>query len=373
MTAFDSALRAYGWDPAWHGSWLASEHSRHPARSPGRVVVEEKGGYFVQTVRGECLAQLAGRYRAEIRRGAAERPVVGDWVAVTAEPGQDAAVIHGLLPRRTRLARLAGAGRKARLGTAHEQVLAANVDVLFLVTALNGDLNPRRLERYLALAWESGARPVVLLTKADLCADLPAALEQARAAAAGAPVHVISPRTGEGLEALRPYLQPGQTLALIGSSGVGKTTLINRWLGAERLATGAVSATGEGRHTTTRRQLLPLPGGACVIDTPGMRELALWDADEGVGGAFPDVGVWLGRCRFTDCTHGTEPGCALRAAVEAGTLAPERLAHYLKLQGELALLRRKDDPAARHAAKRREKRMGKALKAHLAVKRPGEG
>jgi ribosome biogenesis GTPase len=379
-----ASLAPFGWSAAWQVAWLASDHAQDPARSPGRVVVEEKGGYFVQSVHGERLAQLAGRYRGAIEQGALERPVVGDWVALTAEPGQATAVIHGTLPRRTRLARMAGAGRKARHSTAHEQVIAANVDVLFLVTDLVSDLNPRRLERYLAIAWDSGALPVVLLTKTDLCPDVPAALAGIAPVTAGVPVHVISPRTGEGLEALEQY-RDGRTLALIGSSGVGKTTLINRWLGEERLAVGDVSATGEGRHTTTRRQLLLLPNreagtssgagasGGAVIDTPGMRELALWEADAGLTEAFADVDALLGTCRFADCAHGREPGCALRAAVADGTLPADRLESYLKLQGELSFMRRTEDPAAQRESKRRGKQMGKALKTFLALKGPGEG
>ncbi|HEX7926833.1 MAG TPA: ribosome small subunit-dependent GTPase A [bacterium] len=365
------ALQPYGWSDAWHASWLASEHAQDPARSPGRIVVEEKGGYFVHTLHGERLAQLAGRYRGAIEQGAAERPVVGDWVALTAEPGHASAIIHATLPRRTRLARMSGGGRKSRLGTAYEQVIAANVDVLFLVTALSGDLNPRRLERYLAIAWDSGAQPVVLLTKADLCPDVPAALASIEPVTGGAPVHVVSPKTGEGLTALETYLG-GRTLALIGSSGVGKTTLINRWLGGERLATGHVSATGEGRHTTTRRQLLAMPSGGAVIDTPGMRELALWEADAGLTEAFADVDALIGQCKFGDCAHGSEPGCALRAAVANGTLPAERLESWLKLQGELAHVRGLDDPAAQRESKRRGKIGSKLLRARIADKRPGE-
>jgi ribosome biogenesis GTPase len=373
MSELSPELAAYGWDAAWSARWQASEHAAAAGRTPARVIVEEKGGHFVWTAHGERLAQLAGRYRGAVAEGAAERPVVGDWVAVTAEPGHASAVIHGILPRRTRLARMAGAGRKARQSTAREQVIAANVDVLFLVTALAGDLNARRLERYLAIAWESGAAPVILLTKADLCLDVPAALESIAAVVSGVPLHVISPRTGQGLAALEPYRTVGRTLALIGSSGVGKTTLINRWLGEERLATGAVSATGEGRHVTTRRQLLPLPGGGLVIDTPGMRELALWEAQAGLSEAFADVEALLGQCRFADCAHGGEPGCALQAAVQAGALPAERLASFLKLHRELAFVRRGEDTPAQREAKRRDKVSNKALKARSAEKRPEEG
>jgi ribosome biogenesis GTPase len=244
------------------------------------------------------------------------------------------------------------------------QVVAANVDVAFVVTALP-DVNPRRLERYLALAWESGAVPVIVLTKTDLSDDVAAQITTAQALAPGVDVIALSSVTGVGVDALDRLLQPGRTAVLLGPSGAGKSTLVNRLLGADRIRTAEVREDGKGRHTTTHRELFRLPGGALLIDTPGMRELQLWDADAGLSAAFSDIYVLSDECRFRDCRHETEPGCAVRAAVEAGQLPAARLEHWRQLERELAHLARRQDQLATAAERSRTKSLQRLLRAHL--------
>ena len=342
----------YGWSEA-----LSLDFAPFAARGlePGRVTIQRRGQYDVITDRGEVVAEISGKLAHEAVEGGL--PVVGDWVALSPRPGEDAATIHAVLPRRTSfLRKAAGDGQVA-------QVVAANVDVAFLVAALNADFNPRRLERYLATAWQSGAAPVVVLTKADLCADVPAAVAAAEAVAIGAPVLAISSLSGEGLEAVRAFLKPGDTAALVGTSGAGKSTLVNALAGETRMAVGEIRANdARGRHTTTHRALILLPGGALILDTPGMRELALLDADEGVAATFEDIEVLAQGCRFRDCGHGAEPGCAVRAALKDGSLDPDRWLSYGKLQKEVALSDSKEDRAARLAGRQRGSAISKSHK-----------
>jgi ribosome biogenesis GTPase len=303
----------------------------------------------VLSAEGEKTAELAGRvkHRATAR---AELPAVGDWVAVHLRPDEETATIQAVVPRKSAFSRKV-AGR-----VADEQIVAANVDIVFLVSALDREFNPRRIERYLTVAWESGARPVVLLNKADLWEDVDAVVREVEASALGAPVHAVSSRHGDGVEALLGYLRPGVTIALLGSSGVGKSTLINRLLGADLLRTGEVrSGDRKGRHTTTHRELIVLPTGGLLIDTPGMREIQLWDAEEGLQASFADVEEFAEICFYPDCRHQNEPGCAVREAVEEGHLAPERLDNYRKLQAELSHLALRQDRRAQHADKQRLK------------------
>lgn len=272
-------------------------------------------------------------------------PAVGDWVVVRRRPGENRADIHAVLPRRTKFS------RRAAGPLAEEQVIAANLDTVLLLTALDQNYNVRRIERYLTLAWESGAQPVVVLNKTDLHPD-PAAAEAATAAfACGAPVVALSAARGDGLARLEAWLRPGSTLALLGSSGVGKSTLINRLLGAEAQDTGPIScAVGKGRHTTTRRELFITPGGALVIDTPGMRELQLWDMEaESVEETFADIVELAAQCRFQDCSHAVEPGCAVQAALSEGALDGARWHSYQKLRREQAYAARKVDPTLARA------------------------
>lgn len=291
-----------------------------------RVAACYQGLYRIIGEEGEFLAELSGKFRHEASSSSAE-PVVGDDVLADLPVGEGAhAILRRVLPRKSVFVR-----RSA--GTEHGiQVVAANVDTLFLCMALDRDFNLRRLERYLAVAWDSGAVPVVVLTKADLCVDLEGMLEAARCVAPGVEILSVSSLEEEGWRVLEAYLLPGRTVAFLGSSGVGKSTLINRLLGEELLRTRETSRGGKGRHATTTRELFLLPGGAAVIDTPGMRELGLEAAD--LERAFAEIAELAGGCRFRDCTHGNEPGCAVRTAVEEGRLDGERLASYLKLKKE---------------------------------------
>ncbi|MDO5133100.1 MAG: ribosome small subunit-dependent GTPase A [Eubacteriales bacterium] len=256
-------------------------------------------------------------------------PVVGDYMMAELN-GTDTAVIHMVLPRKSIFV------RKAAGSTKTEQAVAANVDTVFLCMALNNDFNLRRLERYLAVAWDSGATPVVLLTKADLCRDLPEKIAMVEAVAMGVDIITVSVMESGGCRAIEPYLTEGKTLAFVGSSGVGKSTLINALLGEDRLKTNGLRDDDRGRHTTTHRELIDLPCGACVIDTPGMRELGMWDAGEGISGAFADIEELALKCRFNDCSHGSEPGCAVRAALGRGELSEARFLSWQKLRAENA-------------------------------------
>ena len=307
---------------------------------PARVSAQHRGEYDVLMERGELRVRMTGRLRHEAA-SAADLPAVGDWVALRAD------VIQAVLPRRSAFV------RKVAWSETEAQVLAANLDTVFVVSALDGDLNLRRLERYLTLAWESGATPVLVLTKADLCDDSLAALLEVEQVALGVPAHVVSNVTGEGLDELAPHLQPARTIALLGSSGVGKSTLANRLLGEELQATKQIAEDGRGRHTTTSRQLIRLPGGALLVDTPGLREIQLWDADEGIHDAFADVDELAAGCRFNDCAHMREPGCAVQAAIDEGRLPRERLQSYRALQRELRHLALKQDARLRSEERKR--------------------
>jgi ribosome biogenesis GTPase len=330
---------------------------------PGRVLIGFNYLYRVGVADGEIEAVLAGRlkHRAE-RRG--ELPAVGDWVVVRKRPRENRGAIVAVLPRRSRFS------RRTAGSVTDEQIVAANVDVIFIVMSLDHDFSVRRLERYLLMAHESGAAPVVLLTKPDVCADLPARVAEVAAVAGDVPVHVINPKLNQGLEQVTRHVRSGRTAALLGSSGVGKSTIINRLVGADVLRTREVrEADSKGRHTTTHRELVVLPGGGLMIDTPGMRELQLWEASGSVGDTFDDVTVLATDCLFTDCRHRDEPRCAVKAAVDDRRLPADRLASYLKLQDELAYLARQQDERDQIEAKRRGKIGAKALRQHLKSKR----
>ena len=302
-----------------------------PSLTVGRVLSQEKGVYRVIHAQGEQSASVSGKYRYEAR-AVSDYPAVGDFVMLNAGDGSGQAVIHALLPRKSIFVRKAA-------GTSNsEQVVAANVDLVFLCMSLNNDFNLRRLERYLSVAWESGAVPVILLTKADLCEDISEKKAAVSDVAVGVDVLVTSSIESDGYESVQPYLVAGQTIALIGSSGVGKSTLINCLLGENRMKTNGLRNDDKGRHTTTHRELLLLPGGGIMIDTPGMRELGMWDAADGLEKTFADIEGLSLSCRFKNCTHQGEPGCAISAALESGELSQERWLSYQKLQTENAYM-----------------------------------
>jgi len=319
-------IEKFGWSDAWR---LAFEPHARAGHLPGRVIVQRREADSVITDIGILSARLSGRLRHEARE--AGHPVAGDWVALSPNAGDGTAILHAVLPRRTAFV------RRAADSVQTLQVIAANIDVVFVVTSMNADLNPRRLERFLAAAWQSGARPVVVLTKADLCEQPEAQAAAVATLAAGCPVAVVSARHGLGLGGLLDHIEPGETCVLIGSSGVGKSTLVNALLGEERMATQEIrAADARGRHTTSHRQLVLLPGGALLLDTPGIREVGLIDADAGLGTVFDDIERLAGNCRFRDCGHTTEPGCAVRDALAGGLLDGKRWAHFQKLSRELA-------------------------------------
>ncbi len=323
---------------------------------PARVSEEHRGQYRLLTRGGELRASVSGRLEYTAA-SSVDLPAVGDWVAAAVRPSEGAATIHHVLPRRTALVR-STPDRSTRA-----QVLAANLDTVFLVTSANRSFSRRRIERTLALIFESGAAAVVVLSKRDLCDDLETLVREARSAAPGVAVHAVSGLSGAGVESLSPYLQSGATIALIGSSGVGKSTLANQLLGSELLATQQIRAEDDrGRHTTTHRQLVLLPARGVLIDTPGLREIGLWDDEGGLESAFPELERIAGKCRFPDCHHGNEPGCAVRDALRDGRLDPERLASYEKLQRELLHVRARRDAGARHERREQRKKFARAIR-----------
>ena len=353
-------LHVLGWNAHWRDLF---EPYAQDNLTPGRVVAEHRGAYRIETGAGERAGVLAGRLRHHAE-GRLDLPAVGDFVALRLSDGgpfdtlrASPVVVDAVLPRRTAFVRRAAGDRP------EDQVIAANIDVVFVMMALDHDFNIRRVERYLAAVWESGASPVVLLNKADLEDDVGGRIEEMRRVAIGVDVHAISALTADDLAALQPYVRPGMTIGFVGSSGVGKSTLLNRLLGRDVQATAGVRAhDSRGRHTTTHRELFVLPQGGLVIDTPGMREFQLSNADQGVDAVFADIDALAAGCRFGDCAHRQEPGCAVRAAVEHGTLDADRLVAYEKLLKEIRYEESRDDPSAAIERKRQGRIASKAIK-----------
>ncbi len=353
-------LLSLGWDSTFD---VAFRSLLIPDLIPARVARVDRGLCRVFTERGEFSAECTGRLLHHSENTAA-LPAVGDWAAVRIRGNDLQADIHAVLPRRTCFSRTAAGAAET------EQAVAANVDTVFLVSALDANYNLRRIERYLAVAWSSGAQPVVLLNKADLHEHPERARCEVATIAPGAEVVVLSAARGEGLGALAPWLQPGRTVAFLGSSGVGKSTLINLLLGEDTLATAETSrAHGKGRHTTTWRELLVAPGGTLLIDTPGMRELQLWDVgDEALDASFGEVAALAPRCRFADCTHRAEPGCAVQEALEDGSLSLERWQSWQKLQREQEYAARRADPVRERATKAAWKKIHHGARQQMKLK-----
>ena len=338
------SLQQLGWN-----DFFQSQLGETPPDSIlARVAGEQRGAYLLFAEHGALDASVAGRFMHEATdRG--DYPAVGDWVLARPLPGEAKAIVQSVLPRRSKLSRKSAGERT------DEQIMAANVDTVFLVAALNSELNIRRIERYLTVIWESGARPVIILNKADLSDEGRALVARVEVIAPGVDVYLTSAVTDDGVEAVRPYLAEGQTVVFVGSSGVGKSSLVNRLLDTEQQAVHDVRADGKGRHTTTTREMLAIPGGGLIIDTPGLRELQLWDAEAGMGQTFSDVEDIAADCPFSDCNHQAEPGCAVQAAIDAGTLDFGRLESYRKLQREQLFIESKKDYGLRLAQKKKWK------------------
>lgn len=324
-----------------------------------RVLSQEKGLYRIVTEKGEKLAEISGKFRYNTQI-LSDFPAVGDFVMVDWNEKGDSGIIHYILPRKSSFI------RKAAGNAQNEQVVAANIDTIFLCMSLNNDFNLRRLERYLSIGWDSGATPVIVLTKSDLCEDLEDKLLEISSVAIGVELLVTTAAEKNGYKELEPFLEKGKTVAFIGSSGVGKSTLINCLLGEERLDTNGLRNDDRGRHTTTRRELFVLPSGGLVIDTPGMREFGMWDNQEGIDRTFSDIEELAEQCRFRNCTHLGEPGCAVQRALKHGELTTERWQSYQKLKAESAYAEDKESYLI--AKGKREKEISKLIK-KLPVKR----
>ncbi|MDP5275570.1 ribosome small subunit-dependent GTPase A [Chengkuizengella axinellae] len=329
-------LNKLGWNDHFEHTFLPYKENQFIV---GRVALEHKRLYRVYTENGECLAEVSGKFRFEaISRE--DYPAVGDWVVLQQMEGENKAIIHAVLPRKSKFS------RKVAGSTIEEQIIAANVDTVFIVISLNDDFNMRRIERYLIMVWESGASSVIILSKADLCEDVDEKVSQVETVAISVPICVISSVEKTGIEQLAPYMNAGDTITLTGSSGVGKSTLVNLLMEKEVQEIQEIRHDDKGKHTTTYRELFLLPNDVIMVDTPGMREFQLWEADDSLDHTFSDIDQLANECYFKDCSHNNEPKCAVKSAIENGTLEENRYESYLKLKKELAFLERKNDKKA---------------------------
>ncbi|MBL7994142.1 ribosome small subunit-dependent GTPase A [bacterium] len=346
-------LKSLGWN-SFFEEHFQSFHLEN--FSVGRILVEHKERYEIYTEIGQLTGEVTGKFRFDAERRE-DFPAVGDWVVIHAIPDDNYASIHAVLPRQTKFS------RKVAGETTEEQIVAANIDIAFVVSGLDEDFNVRRIERYIIMARESGAEPVILLNKADICSDIDAKLAEVKSIAPGIPVHVLSAMRHEGMDSLPAIVSHGKTAALLGSSGVGKSTIINKLLGSDIQQVQEVRhITHTGKHTTSRRELFILPGGGLLIDTPGMRELQLWSGEESLNSAFDDIETLARECRFRDCRHQTEPGCAVQTALNDGVLDQARFNNYLKMQKEIRYLELRQDANAARAEKIRWKKITSAHK-----------
>lgn len=346
-------LKQLGWNETLQESFKSYELEGF---SIGRVALEHKHLYRVITTNGEVLAEVSGKFRFEaINRES--YPAVGDWVVMSIRENEGKATIHAILPRYSKFS------RKVAGSVTEEQIVASNVNTVFIVNALNNDFNVRRIERYLLMAWESGANPVIVLTKADLCNNVEENIAEVESVALGVPIHACSVKDNIGIEQLKVYFDEDKTVALLGSSGAGKSTLTNRLLGEEKqLVQDIREGDDRGRHTTTHRELLLFQSGGIIIDTPGMRELQLWESNNSLSQSFQDIEEIAEDCHFRDCTHGSEPGCAIQSAIASEILDKNRYQSYVKLQKELAYLDRKTDKKAQIAEKEKWKKISNSVK-----------
>ena len=353
-------LTTLGWDKFFATNFESYAGSDYTV---GRVALEHKNLFRVYTQQGDVLAEISGKLRHEaVNRS--DLPAVGDWVVIRSRPDTDRVTIHAVLPRRTSFIRKIAGSRT------EEQIVGANIDTLFLLTSLNQDFSLRRIERYLVIAWESGANPIIILSKSDLHDRVADAMTEVQSIARGVPIHAISIVTGYGLRDVAQYFKGGQTVAMLGSSGVGKSTLINHLAGVDHLKVQTVREHDDrGRHTTTHRELILLPAGGLVLDTPGMRELQLWDGDESLPLVFDDIEAFAGQCFFSDCLHQDEPRCAVREALVAGTIDSERYQSYGKLQKELKYLARRRDKLSEITEKKKWKKLSRLASERARLKR----
>jgi ribosome biogenesis GTPase / thiamine phosphate phosphatase len=349
------SLGDLGWDTFFQTHFQALQT---PDTVPARIITESRGSFQIYSQYGEFTATISGKMRYNAG-DESQYPAVGDWVVIKPLMDERKGIIEAVLPRKSRFSRKAAGERT------EEQIVAANVDTVFIVSGLDGgrNFNLRRIERYLTLAWNSGATPVIVLNKVDLCADVDTRIQSMADIAPGISIHPVSARERTGLEALRQYLTKGKTTAFLGSSGVGKSAIINSLLGVDRQETGAVREDDRmGRHTTTKRELILLPGGGIVIDTPGMREIQMWGGEENLQGAFEDIEKLAKTCRFSNCRHNAESGCAVKAAIDRGDLDPARLESYRKLQNELNYLATREEGSTRLYEKTKWKKIAKWAK-----------
>lgn len=336
-------LEDIGWSPYFDKNFKTYKEKGFKA---ARIYVEHRNVYGIYSEYGDMAGEIPGRLRHELS-SAGDYPAVGDWVAVSPVLGEGKALIQGVLPRKSKFS------RKTAGNITEEQVVASNIDTVMLVASLNSNFNLRRIERYLTMAWESNANPVIVLSKADLCSDVDEKRREVEAIAFGVPVHVVSALSGMGMNGLKQRIKKGSTTALLGSSGVGKSSIINYLADSNIQEVGEIrESDGRGRHTTTSRNLIILPDGGIILDTPGMRELQLWNGSEGAAETFDDIQKLAQGCRFKNCTHSGEPGCAVRQAVEEGYVDAERIESYHKLNKEIRYIEEKQRKIARRAKKK---------------------